>query len=255
MARKRNSLARRGKASTSFRRQKILPVKSSRQFKQSRKLKKKAIRNVSDASFSLSYLTDSLVSTPVPGPSRKGKGRGKRSGKFGGSVSSVDSMLMSGNVEVSKDITAEVDPTVCQNIRDKFRNIHILAGSSNNKASDSVAGGMNEVETIVIEDDEEDNTLTPSVVGNIMLNLLAPTDEEKIEGSSEAGPVAQNRTVELDDTSEDDVLILDEKNFPSLPGPSLTTNAPLTSSNMQQVTSRYPSKAPDFIPLLNILGS
>jgi len=188
------------------------------------------------------------VSTPVvPGPSRKGKGRGKRSGKFGGSVSSVDSMIMSGNVEVSKDSTVEVDSTVCQNIRDKFGNDHILGGSPST-ASDSVAGVMNEVETIVIEDDEEDNTLTPSVVGNIMLNLLAPTDEEKNEGSSEAGLVAQNKTVELDDTSEDDVLILDEKNFPSLPGPS---NVPLTSSNMQQVTSRYPSKAPDFIPLLS----
>ena len=251
MARKRNSLAGRGrgKASTSFRRQKILPLKSSRQFKQSRKLKKKAIRNVSDASFSLSYLTDSLVSTPVPGPSKKGKGRGKRSDKVGGSVSSVDSMLISGNVEVSKDTTVEVDSTVCQNIRDKFRNDHILGGSSNNRASDSVAGGASEVETIVIEDDEDDDTLTPSVVGNIMLNLLAPTDEEKNEGSTETVPEARNKTVELDDTSEDDVLILDEKNFPSLPGPSST--APLTSSNLQQITSRYPSKAPNFIPLLS----
>ena len=254
MARKRNSLDKRGKTSTSFRQQKILPVKSSRQFKQSRKLKKKAIRTVSDASFSLSYLTDTLVSTPVPGSSKKGKGRGKRSGKFKAntSISSVDSMLLSGNVEVNKDTSAvDVDPTICQSIRDKFRNDHILGGpSTNNQTSDSVAGGKIEIETIVIEDDEDDATLTPSVVGNIMLNLVEPHGEEKSEAIQKAAPVAQNQTVELDDTSED-VLIVDERNFPSLPRPSKSSNVPLTSSNMRQVTTRYPSKAPDFIPLLN----
>ena len=254
MARKRNSLDKRGKASTSFRRQKILPVKSSRQFKQSRKLKKKAIRTVSDASFSLSYLTDTLVSPPVPGPSKKSKGRGKRSGKFKAdvSISSVDSMLLSGNVEVSKDTSAvELDPTVCQSIKDKFRNDHILDGpSTTNQTSETVAGGKIEIETIVIEDDEDDATLNPSVVGNIMLNLVEPHGEAKSDTIKESANVAQNKTIVLDDT-EEDVLILDERNFPSLPRPSQVSNVPLTSSNMQKVTSRYPSKAPDFIPLLS----
>ena len=252
MARKRYSLSKRGNTSTSFRRQKIFPVKSIRQFKQSRKLKKKAIRTVSDASFSMSYLTDSLVSTPVPVSSKKGKGIGKRSGKFRGiagasgsaSTPSADSLIVSGNLEVGNDITTEVDSTVCQKIRDKFRNDHIIGGPSHS----SVAGaeGINQNETIFIEDDEDDATLTPSVVGNIMLNLVSDKSQSDSKGTA---PEAKNKTIELDD--EDDVLILHESKFPSPAEPSKTKDAPLTLKNMQQITARYPSKAPDFIPLLN----
>ena len=255
MARKRNSLARRGKPSTSFQRQKIFPLKSGKKFKQTRKLRKKACKTVSDASFSMSYLTDSLVSTPIPNTKKSFK-PSKIVDKATSSAS--DSVIVAGNVETA-DTSMEREASVCQDLSYKFRNDHIVDKVKPcDKASSDTVVGNKPLETIVIEDDdeEEEKTLTPIEVGENMLNLLEPTTSQKInieEKDKEPNEIRE-KTINLNDTSaedSDDIIILDETNFPSLPSPSV---APLTSANVQQITTRYPSKAPDYIPLFSNLG-
>jgi len=286
-----NHLSKRSKPPTSFRRHKILQVKSGRKFKQKRRLQKKARKAVSDSSFSISYLTESLVSTPVSSGPRKNR-RTPKTVK-GGSTSTSDSVIVSGNVEAA-DKT--VTPSLCEDLKYKFRNDHITYYDkdlikpkvSSKPASESVTVGTDNdsknLETIVIEDDD-DPTLTPTDVGNIMLNMLNPgasSSDQKEEDSVRLNPYFQasrsnkedkksdnlkedekgNETIVLDDTADEDIIIVNDKDFPSLPSSSKQTIIPpspqtllklppLTSSNIQQITSRYPSSAPEFIPLFS----
>ena len=284
-----NLSKRRSKPPTSFRKHKILQVKSGRKFKQKRNLQKKARKAVSDSSFSISYLTESLVSTPVS-CSGSGKRQKRRTPKAvkGGGTSTSDSVIVSGNVETDDKV---VTPTLCEDLKYKFRNDHItyydkdfIKPKVSNPTSDSVAGPSDvsnrSQETIVIEDDD-DPTLTPTDVGNIMLNMLNPevsSSDMKEDDSVRLNPCFEgkekdsntltpdekaNKTIVLDDTAdEEEIIIVNDKDFPSLPSTSKQTIIPpsprtqlnlppLTSSNMQQITSRYPSSAPEFIPLFS----
>ena len=118
-----NLSKRRSKPPTSFRKHKILQVKSGRKFKQKRNLQKKARKAVSDSSFSISYLTESLVSTPVS-CSGSGKRQKRRTPKAvkGGGTSTSDSVIVSGNVETTDKVTT---PILCEDLKYKFRNDHI----------------------------------------------------------------------------------------------------------------------------------
>ena len=252
---------KRGKVATSFRRTKVQCVRSGKKFKQARKLLKKARtrKSVSDAPFAKPPLTSTMINTPTVSFSSSGKKKRKRrrdtlggSSKAGTSLvtpATSSSVILSGNME-SADVS--ISSSVCADLSYKFRNDHITAWQKNLTYSDISEGtlGCVEADTIVIEDDE-DKTITPEVVGNIMLNMM---EEGKNKKAANHKPKAEpDATIVLNDTADDDVIILDDTNFPPLP--STSKQPPLVRSNLQEIMTRYPQEAaPDFIPLYSGRG-
>jgi len=258
MAKFNNNKPVRGKPATSFRRNKVSNMKSGKTFKQSRKLVKKACRSVSDASFSRSYLSGSLISTPIISPknNKRKKGRPNMNKKTPNrSVASTsfisESLVLSGNVESGND-------SIVSNSSDlsyKFRNDYVGGRGECSPATESTSGQAGN-KTIVIEDDNE-KTVTPEEVGNFMLEMIQPNINSLTKrGCNQpktinAAKEANNKTIVLDDSQEadDDVIIVDDDNFPPLNKPSGSRQPPLTPATIQEITSRYPSTAPEFIPL------
>lgn len=245
--------------STSFKRNKIRPTKSGKHFKQARKIRKKASRAVADSSFSLSYLTDSRVSTPVT--SNKGKRRSNRTPKWkshqkvkteseGIDVSGTEaSLLLAGNVEEDHASCS----TSTSYLAHMFRNPHMTKESNDPSSSkDSCPSVKPEVD--VKEDYEtiditgyQDETKVENV-GMEMLEML----KAKIKEDTATVDEDESNTIVLDDTQEDeddDVIVVNEDNFPSLPPPTQNRIKPLTPATLQKITTRYPSSAPDFIPI------
>ena len=129
---------KRGKMSTSFRKNKITPVQSGKNFKQTKKMQKKMRKSVCDSSFNLSYLSQSAVSTPV-GSMRGVVGKRKAAPVNLGE----ESLLISGVVndvvgDGIKDRREVMEPpakkvrvappdndVVVKDIRDMFRNEYV----------------------------------------------------------------------------------------------------------------------------------
>jgi len=261
MAKFNNNKPPRGKTATSFRRNKVSNVKSGKKFKQSRKLVKKAVRAVSDATFSRSYLEGSLISTPIQPhkKNKKRKGGAVRNKRIhnqstASSSSMADSLILSGNVGSEND-------SIVSNSSDlsyKFRNDY-LGGRGMCPPGTESTSGQSGNKTIIIEDDDKEKTVTPEEVGNFMLEMIQPNIDSVAKGgrnqaktkTNDIAKEAINKTIVLDDTqdTDDDVIIVDDDNFPPLSKPSSSRQKPLTPATLQEITTRYPSTAPDFIPL------
>jgi len=261
---------KRGKMSTSFRKNKITPVHSGKKFKQTKKMQKKMRKSVCDSSFNLSCLSQSAVSTPV-GSMRGVVGKRKAAPVNLGE----ESVLISGagNDVVGDDTKEVMEPqakkarvnppendVVVKDISDMFRNEHVVsAGMIKPSSSQTVMAENDKIgEIIVIDDDEEDDTVTPvEELGQEMLKLVedevpevmtavgqaVPDTPRTVIKKLETGQDNHNDTIVLDDTADDDDLeIVENDDWPPLP-------TPLQPRNMQEVISRYPGKAADFIPL------
>jgi len=269
MAPKTTRVRKRGKCATSFRRDKINRVHSGKKFKQSKKLLRKKRKNISDSTFDIDELTQHTVSTPV-GTLRGVVGK-RKARPLNGEQSILISGVMDDGDESTKVAGNETpsEGIICgpKNIMDMFRNEQSFsvigltepsAGSSS--VSDSVKGQTdqdNEQSVIVIDDD--DDTLTAvEEVGREMLQVVGcdndisgkaidqdiPDTPRTIIKNMEKQPINDNDTIVIDDTiddSGDDLLIVDQKisNIPKL----------LSHGTVQQVLTRYPGTAPDFIPL------
>jgi len=262
---------KKGKVSTSFRREKVTPVQSGKKFKKTKKMHKKMRRSICDSTFSMSYLSPSNVSTPVGMRGTVGK---RKAGRI--SVGE-NSALLSGVLEdtggdVKDDVAGEVeaDPPpkrakICpqdnevavKDIGDMFRNDHnlVVEGIINSPpVSQTVMGEKaDDLSIIVIEDDDDGDDVPTSAVEELGQELMKIVEEPDvvvpdtprtvIRKLNDIETVKTNDTIVLDDTAEDDDLIIVENDdWPPLP-------VPLQSNNVQGVMTRYPSKAPDFIPL------
>ena len=132
---------KRGKMSTSFRKNKITPVQSGKKFKQTKKMQKKMRKSVCDSSFNLSCLSQSAVSTPV------GIMRGVVGKRKAAPVNlREESVLISGAVndvvvDDTKDRREVMEPlakkvrvappenyVVVRDISDMFRNEYVVSG-------------------------------------------------------------------------------------------------------------------------------
>ena len=270
---------KKGKVATSFRNNKLTPVHSGKKFKQMRQLRKKGRRSVSDAAFANSYLSHSVLSSPV----NKSKSKRKRGRKS--SVKTPHSSVP-GKVAAAAPAVTESQTTALQY---KFRNDHILDTPSPVRISSPSVSATPSVpdnklmDTIVIEDDEEEDEkgefslklseeadekkhlVDPSSVGDkrIVSNPLYEGSDDSRDsagGSKEAGQ-SSNPLHEEDIKNEsvvildDEVILVDEK---KASGPGLSARNIQTMSKRNPFPrsgpSFKPSTAPDFIPLFSSFG-
>ena len=254
---------KKSKLSTSFKRSKIRPLKSGKLFKQTRKIRKKASRAVSDSSFSLSYLTDSRVSTPVTSIKGKSKRKFNRTPKWknqqkvkeeaaGNDETVTDpSLLLAGNVEEDKASCSSSTSYLAH----MFRNPHMTKDepSCSQDPGPSVkpeADIKEEYETIDItgyQDETKVEKTAEKEKDQLVKMLFDLMDQKSVEEGED-----ESNTIVLDDSQEDeedDVIVVSDDNFPKLPPPTQNRIKPLNPATLQKITTRYPSTAPDFIPI------
>jgi len=265
---------KRGKVSTSFRKEKVTPVVSGKKFKKTKKMQKKMRKSICDSTFSMSYLSPSNVSTPLGLRGTVGK---RKAGRISvGDNSALLSGVLEdtgGNVKDDIDLEEKEDPPskqakICpqndgialKDIGDMFRNDHnlVMEGIINNPppVSETVMGEKaDDLSIIVIEDDNDSDDVPTSAVEELGQELMKVVEEPHVNVPDTPRTIIRNRkldnietvkdndTIVLDDTGDnDEIIIIENDDWPPLP-------APLQSGSMQDVMTRYPSKAPDFIPL------
>lgn len=259
--------SKKGKVSTSFRKEKLTPVQSGKKFKRTKKLQKKMRKSICDSTFSMSYLSPSNVSTPVGSRGTVGKRKACR-------VSVGDtSVVLSGVLEDIKGdtpIEETVEPpskkvrivgppdatgNVVKDIGNMFRNDHhVMTAPIIEKpaVSQSVMGEKDGDASIIVIDDDDDNASTSAVeeLGQELIKLVEEpvlvvpdTPRTVIKKLLSPEVIGDNNTIVIDDTGDDDdPIIIENNDWPPLP-------TPLQTGNLQGVLTRYPSRAPDFIPL------
>jgi len=154
-------------------------------------------------------------------------------------------------------ICPQNDEIAVKDIGDMFRNDHnlVVEGILDNPppVSETVMGEKSDdVSIIVIEDDDDD--VPTSAVEELGQELMKIVEEPDVIIPDTPRTIIQKRkldkietmknndTIVLDDTGDDDIIVVDNDDWPPLP-------VPLQSGSLQDVMTRYPSKAPDFIPL------
>jgi len=254
---------KKGRLSTSFRREKITQVHSGKKFKKAKKFQKKMRKSICDSSFSMSYLSPSNVSTPVSGRGTVGKRKAGRV-SVGNESELISGLAVFGDnsiTEKEEDVEPPAKklktvPTI-EDIGEMFRNDHAIqsitigkeGGLDNPPVSQTVMGEKEDASVIVIEDDDDDeeNMTAVEELGHELMKVVE--DEPGVTVPDTPRTViknlkmnAKNETIVLDDTCEEDDLIVVEDDWPALP-------APLQPGRVQDVLTRYPGKAADFIPL------
>ena len=215
---------------------------------------------MSDEALVNSFFSQPVVSSSIPSASNKNKSKRKKNRK---------SSVKTPRRAVKKEVNTVVPDCQSTALLYKFRNDHVLdtqCPARNDSFSATAPSAKSEtdykiIDTIVIEDEEED-TDKPSPrlslveqVGEEMLDLVAPPEVEDkslvpnplyedSEGPGESAGGDESVII-----VDDDVVVLEEKKPPGL-----------TSRNIDTMSNRNPgpskvSTAPDFIPLFSFAGT
>ena len=159
------------------------------------------------------------------------------------------------------------DDIVVKYVGDMFRNDQVVEKGMVVKTavSQTVMAENNENNSIIVidDDDEEEGAETSAVeeLGQEMLKLVGASEVRTAVGQAvpdaprtviknlESDKEEHNNTIVFDDSAEDDDLVIidSDVNWPPLP-------TPLRAGSMQEVVTRYPGQAADFIPLVGRKG-
>ena len=273
---------------TTFKRKKFSPMGGKKKFKNVKNLKRKLRQAVSDASFSLSYLDESKVSTPMI---KKSQLKNTNLRPAVDINDQEESVLISGTHEpvlpspvpaaastvkprkrknvlnTLTEVSAITDDSlpkgqVLKNVSDMFRNDHVVSQPltvrdcppeppMDKRPKFTIEKQSEECETITIDDDNEtletiDETYsTIEEIGEEMLKVVDDSDGNEQNKDVRAEWAEKNVVANIKDSPHDTITLSDsdEEDMKSRPP------ARIEPSNLQDIVNRYPSTAPEFIPL------